>query len=236
MIMNIDMALVVVPFLVVAFLFASGMFIGSSVKKRHDRAFRDALTGLELEYASFYNMLYGFGIYRGLYISFKYSRVAKSDFVPMLPGSSSLMILCRVKVPGTEGRSLHLAVLPAGTAGSLRKLAGWLNPEPDVYFHAVRGQSTEETGTLFSLLSRGALEGMKRLAGHTASCAVSPDWESVMIGRDNALTLVKGDIQALSQLDLQVKIPLGISGNDLSAMLDEMAGAANLITRDLGRQ
>ncbi|MBP7735307.1 MAG: hypothetical protein KA369_04970 [Spirochaetes bacterium] len=234
-IMGRNITLLAIMVLAVAVLVAIGFTIGSSIKKKHDSSFRETLGGLDLEFASFYNILYAFGMHRDLPISFKYSRVAKSDFAPMLPGASSLMVLCRVKVPETENLKLHLAVFPGNRSGAARSLLGWLNPGPGLYLHTVKDQSEEEARSIFSRLSIGTLDKMKKLADRAASCGVSTDWETVMIGRDNALKLLGGDEKALSCLDLQVKIPLGTTREGLVPFLDEIAEAALSISKDLRR-
>ncbi|MCU0848630.1 MAG: hypothetical protein MUD12_12155 [Spirochaetes bacterium] len=218
---------------VIAVLIAIGAVIGRSIKKKHDLAFREVLAGLGLEYGSFYNILYAYGKYRGLYVGFKYSRITKNDLAPLLPGDSTLVILCRVKLPGTENRRLHLAVFPADRGRAVRNILGWTNPEPGVYLARVKDQSETDARMTFSRISRTTLEKMKGLAESTGSCAVSTDWETVMIGKKNALKLLGGDEQALSRLDFQVKIPLKATREEMKAFLDEMTDIAAELAGDL---
>ena len=218
---------------VVAVFIAIGAAIGRSIKKKHDAAFREILAGLGLEYGSFYNILYAFGKYRGLYVSFKYSRITKRDLAPLLPGDGTLVILCRFKLPGTEGRRLHLAVFPGDRGRAVRNILGWINPEPGVYLARVKDQSEADARATFSRISRSAMVKMKGLADGTGSCGISTDWETIMIGKGNALKLLGGDERALSQLDFQVKIPLKATRVEMNAFLDEMTEVAGELAVDL---
>lgn len=219
----------------IALLAGIGLIIGRSLNKKSEASFRELLGGLDLAYASFYRIPYAYGKYRGLSISFKYGRIMKHDLAPLLPGTSTLAVFCRVKVPGTENRKLHLAVFPGDRGREVRSALGWINPEPGVYLHASKDQSEEDARAVFIHLSRGTIEKMKRIAARTSSCAISADWETVMIGRKNSLILAGGDEGTLSQLDFQISIPASLTRSEITSLLDEMAETAGAISNDFCR-
>lgn len=203
------------------------------IKKEHMEDFKSFLSGLGLEYEEFHGRIYGYGRYKNHYISFKHlhdSKVSLSESIQDFYGS---VVLCRVKIPDTKGLRLHLVVL-TGRYSNIRNSFGWINPELGFFIARSRGQSRRDTLNIFNKLSSGTKERMVEVADkYHGSCIVSADWETVMIGRNNALKLVSGNENALYMLDFQVRIPSSISCGSLIDYLDLAVDTVERLSREL---
>ena len=154
--------------------------------------------------------------------------------MPQLPGATALVLLCRIKIPGTENRRLHCAVFSDAPNMTLRKALGWTNPEPGFLLYKMKGQGEGEMLDVFSRLRTETRAKLRELADRGGSCGIASDWETVMIGKDNALRLLNGNQAALAWLDLQVKIPSNASREEFVSMLDTALAAADELAADLG--
>ena len=208
--------------------------IGMRMKTRFDNNFRVFLDGLNLTYTSFYNIVYAYGIYKGLHVSFKYGRIMKGDLAPDMPGLSRVAILCRFKIPGTEQLKIHLAVFAEKRSHAVRKALGWDNPETGFYVSKKTLREGEDVLNQYRRLSSDTRDRLRSIAARADSLAISPDWESVMIGRKNSLQLVGGDEAFLSLLDFQVKMSPGLSPGERDSFLDEVVDAVAMVSHDLG--
>ena len=204
--------------------------------EKWDESFRHTLAGFELQYERFLRHLYAYGRLGDKYISFKYSLVTSTDWSPPVPGLANLAILCRIKVPRTEKCRLHLAVFPDDRSPAVRSLLGWIHPEPGFYVSKMRNQSEVEAMSFYNQLS---FDTKARLVAVTqkyrSSCGTSTDWETVMIGRENALRLVDGNEEALSMLDFQAKIPFNTGSAELNGYLNLLFETVDFLSRDLFR-
>lgn len=220
--------------LFIILLISAGIFTGLKIRNRYTSLFRTALSRISPEYMTFYNRLYAVCMYSGYRVYFTYA-AAENSFHVMLPGKKHITIIMRVKIPGTSGIKIHMAVFPDGKSGSMHKLLGWSSPEP--CFLVAKSGSRDNSGTLeiFHRLSGSTKSVMKNIADKYGSCGISPDWESVMIGKDNSLRLAGGDDSVRELLDFQARTAFDTSPDAMIAILDEITDAAALISADLKR-
>ncbi len=208
-----------------------GMAIGNSIRKKTDASFRKTLDPLFPRYMTFYGRFYAAAEYKGCSISF--TTAAKSSYrYELTPVRRYSMILVRVKIPSTAGIKLHLAVVHHGN-GAVRKMLGWTTPEDGFFIAGIKNQTEAESLSLFMRLSASTKAGMKNLAEQCGSCGVTPDWESVMIGKENSLKLHGGDHAVIEQLDFQSWIQADITETELIARMDEIVKTVKLISCDL---
>jgi len=204
-----------------------------ALKKERMDKFKSFLSGLGLEYEIFHGRIYGYGRYKNHYISFKYLPVDRGGLSPFTPGCNHCLVLCRIKIPGTEGMKFYLTVL-SRKPSNRRNSPVWINPEPRFYIALSKGQPQWEALDIFNKLSAGTKRRMIVIAErYNEGCTVSADWEKVMIGRDNALKLVYGRDDALSMLDFQMRIPLNTSCGDLIDYLDLSVNTVQRLSEEL---
>jgi len=215
-------------------LVSMGIFVGLKINKRYESEFKLALHNLNPEYMKFYRRLYASCTCNGFRIYFSYAALEKS-FPVILPGRYSISIIIRTKIPGTENVKLHLAVFHEDKNKTVRKAAAWSNPEPDFYTGKISGQSAVESVEVFNRLSQSTKNVLKTFAEKCGSCAITPDWETVIIGAENSLRLAGGDKTVLQQLDFQIIASINISGGEIMLLLDEITAAVKLISGDLGK-
>ncbi len=217
-----------------AFLFAfTGFLIGRKIKKKYDNRFRAFLKGLDVVFTSYYNILYAYGTFQGLHVCFKYGRIAENDLEPDMPGMSRSTILCRFKIPGTGDTQIHLAVFSENRNRAIRKALAWENPEHGFYLSKIMLDSPTNGMVVFRKLSAYTREKLRSIAARTGSVSITPDWETIMIGRKNALDIVDGDEVILSLLDLQAKLSTDLTTGERDLFLGELRDAVTMITRDL---
>jgi hypothetical protein len=65
------------------------------------------------------------------------------------------------------------------------------------------------------------------------SCGIAKDWQTVMVGKTEALRLAGNDPANLSCLDFQVKIPFRTRSEKLQQFLELAGRAVDLLSQDL---
>ena len=220
--------------LFIIILISAGVFIGLKIRNKYTSLFRVSLSRLSPEYMTFYRRLYASCIYKGYRVYFTYA-AAENSFHVILPGKKHITIIMRVKIPGTTGIKIHMAVFPDEKSGSIHKLLGWSSPEP--CFFIAKSSGADNTGTLeiFHRLSASSKSAMKNIAEKSGSCGISPDWESVMIGKENSLLLAGGDESVRDLLDFQAKTAFDTSPDAIIDTLDMVIETVKLVSADLGR-
>ncbi len=217
-----------------ALLFAfTGFLIGRKIKNKYDNRFRAFLEGLDVVFTSYYNTLYAYGTFQGLHVSFKYGRITENDLAPDMPDISRSTILCRFKIPETGNTQIHLAVIAESRNRAIRKALGWENPEHGFYLSKKMLNPPTNGMVVFRKLSAYTREKLRSIAARTGSVSITPDWETIMIGRENALVIVGGDEVLLSLLDLQAKLSTDLSTGERDLFLGELRDAVTMISRDL---
>ena len=218
--------------ILVVILFYTVIHTGLKIRDGYISQFKTALSDVDAEYLNFCNRQYAGCIYKGIRIYFSFAALEKSLPV-ILPGEGSISIIIRAKIPGSSGTKFHLAVLPRDMSGVLRKISGWLNPEPGFFTGKVKGQEELEAAEVFQKLSSSSKNSLLLFASHNGNCAITPDWESVVIGKENSLQLAGGDREIQEQLDFQSTVPLNSSPAELILLLDEITEVVKSIARDL---
>lgn len=190
-------------------------------KSNWDDLFKQKTTSLNLRFSYFYGKLHAYGKYKDTYISFAYAFISRKDWMSPLPFKNSLRIMGRMKIPRTSGKIIHLA-FASNASPLMRSVAGWQKVEDDIFIHG-RGKSSQAGLDLFNKISLDTKNRIRSFIGkYGGSCAIANDWETVMIGKNNALNLVEGDKNALSNLDFQFSLPLYNDNENISKIAEEV--------------
>lgn len=222
--------------LLMAFVLKKALDHGRDLTKKFEEGMRATLASLDLEYLYVNEkLLYAIGIFDGYQVCFKYGMITENDWVNIPGVFSKMAVMGRFKIPGTENKLLHCAVLPANRRAVLRSMSSWKNPEPGFYVGRAKSQNDEKALRQFECLDEDTKEALRTVTSvFSGSCGITPDWETVMVGRDQALKLAGNDTAKLAQLDFQVKIPFMTGADDLHRFLKTASSTVALLGRDLG--
>ena len=211
---------------------------GKKLTLKYEEGFRKTLSILPLEYLYVRKRLYALGVFAGYQLCFKYGMITANDWAPPIPGIfGGMAVECRFKIPATENIVLHFSMFPDNRSPELRSILGWQNPEPGCYVAKRASQDEQEALHQFQRLSeetKAALRALTSVFG--GSCGVAPDWETVMVGKGEALRLAGNNPAVLAQLDFQVKIPFMTSAENLHSYLQSASRAVALLSRDLSKK
>lgn len=217
-----------------AFLGFLAFKFGRKRSTQYEEGFRSTLASLKLEYVYAHKLLHAVGSFEGFHLCFKYGLITLNDWAPLPGVFGKIAVLCRFKIPGTENISLHCTILPGNRSTKLRSSLGWQNPEPGFYVAKSKSQSNQDALLQFKKLSSETKEALKAVtAVFGGSCGIAPDWETVMVGKEDALRLAGNDPAVLAQLDFQVKIPYLTKPKKINNFLKTAGKAVALLSRDL---
>ncbi|MEN6347795.1 MAG: hypothetical protein ABFD08_00145 [Syntrophomonas sp.] len=222
--------------LLMAFILKKALDHGRTLTKKLEKSMRATLSSMDLEYLYVgEKLLYASGTFDGYQICFKHGMISENDWA-IVPGILGKMaVMGRFKIPGTENTALHCAVLPADRTSKIRSMHSWQNPESGFYVGRAKSQNDEKAMRQFARLGEDTKEALRALTSvFGGSCGISPDWETVTVGSDDALKLAGNDPVKLAQLDFQVKIPFMTGADELNNFLKEASKAVALLSRDLG--
>ena len=194
--------------------------------KKWDAQFREKLKDFNFSYAKFYRRLYAFGKYNGIYTSLKYAFLPKKDLAPHVFTKSKQCILVTMKIPDTNGLKTRL-VFNFFMVQFLSKSVGWNKLEENVYFYEGRGLSKDAYYRINHDTKNKIFELMKE---YETTVTLLNDWETVLIGKKNSLTLLNQDEGGQSCLDLQAK--LSFESGDIKTFLQKL----HAIVVDLSNQ
>lgn len=222
--------------LLMAFFLKKALDHGTDLTRKLEQGMRATLSHLDMEYLyTDKKLLYAIGTFDGCPICFKYGMITENDWANIPGVFSKMAIMARFKIPGTENIAFHCAVLPAERTAAIRSMYSWKNPEPGFYVGRAKSQNDEKAMRQFERLGEDTKEGLKALTSvFGGSCAISTDWETLMVGKGEALKLAGNDPAILTQLDFQVKIPFMTGAEELDSFLKSAGKAVALLSRDLG--
>lgn len=222
--------------LLMAFVLKKALNHGRNVTKKLEKGMRATLSGMDLEYLYVgEKRLYAIGTFDGCQVCFKHGMISENDWVSAPGVFGKMAVMGRFKIPGTENKALHCAVLPPDHTLKIRSMFSWQNPEPGFYVGRAKSQNDDKAMRQFARLGEDTQEALRAVTSvFGGSCGISPDWETVMLGHDDALKVAGNDPVKLTQLDFQVKIPFMTGADELNNFLKEASKAVALLSRDLG--
>ncbi|MEN6391141.1 MAG: hypothetical protein ABFD04_12055 [Syntrophomonas sp.] len=222
--------------LLMAFFLKKALDHGTDLTRQLEEGLRATLSSLDLEYLYINKkLLYAIGTFEGYQICFKYGMISENDWTNVSGALSKMAIMARFKIPGTENTAFHCAVLPPELSSATRSMYSWQNPEPGFYVGRAKSQNDEKAMRQFERLSEDTKQALRALTSvFGGSCGISTDWETVTVGKDEALKLAGNDPLKLTQLDFQVKIPFMTGADELDSFLKSASKTAALLSRDLG--
>lgn len=222
--------------LLMAFFLKKALDHGTDLTRQLNEGMRATLGGMDLAYLCIdKKLLYAIGDFKGCQVCFKYGMITENDWANIPGAFSKMAIMARFKIPGTENTAFHCAVLPAERTSAIRSMYSWQNPESGFWVGRAKSQNDEKAMRQFERLGEDTKEALRALTSvFGGSCGISTDWETLMVGKNEALKLVGNDPVQLSQLDFQVKIPFMTGADKLEDFLKSTSEVVYLLSRDLG--
>ncbi len=196
--------------------------------------FHQLVAPYQLTTAQYYRRPYAYGVIDGYSVAFKW-------FYPQprtVPSYQPTLFL-RVKLSKTADQQIYLTTAVEG-AGSpvFAQAAGWEQAEDGFHLGRSNGVTSQEQQQVFALLSDATKRHMLDLHNRYGAVGITPEYETAMIGKPNALELVGGNEKVLKQLDLQVRLVLSDS-TDTAAVkqwVNDALSLANQLSHDLEKQ
>lgn len=221
------------------FVIAAIVLIWLSISKRVKPRHRELLfacqriLGGDWHLRKFYGQWRLIAMQQEHHITLKIIQQSARDTNPLQADTIELQLGVRVKIQASKHQRIHLTLL-SKSSKAIHKVAGWQRVEEDLYLADSRKASLHDGRACLAQFQPDTILALRQHnQRYNGNLSITPDWESTLLGQENALAICNGNQELLQCLDLHAMYSIPIEADPFHLFLEELIAVSDQISKDL---